>query len=122
MLRSPENGELAADNQDGHPARQRAPLHQGDERGGNQQLVGDGVEQRPDGRDLLPPARQVAVQQVGSGRRQKDGQRDPFLSEWEPGQMEAEIVVLDERRHQQGHEEDAKNGQRVRKIHRPPQL
>ena len=54
----------------------RIKLHQGDEGGGDQQLVGDGIQQHPDGRHLGAPACQVAVDGVG----QRGGDEDSDAS------------------------------------------
>src|ERR1039457_2768502 len=99
------DGEFAAYNQDHHPSRDCAHLHQGNQRRRYQQLVGDGSEQRADGGDLTPAARQVTVQQVGAGGAEEDGQGQPDVSDGGAAEVQRH-ALLDERGDQQRDEED----------------
>jgi len=80
MLAKPGNRDLAQ--QDGYrrqdaPARDPAGGDQQQERGRDQQLVGDRVEHAAQRRGLVQPARQIAVQPVGGGGGQEQRQRQP---------------------------------------------
>src|SRR5450756_800306 len=75
-LRHPDDaqyadGDLATDDEYGHPGRDASLAHQGDERGRDEQFVGERVEELPERRDLLAAARHVTVELVG-GRRQDE--------------------------------------------------
>ena len=61
------NRKLPAHQKHHQPARHDPHLHQRNQRGRNQQLVRDGIQQRSDRRYLFPAAGEIAVQQIGRG-------------------------------------------------------
>jgi hypothetical protein len=65
------DGELPAEDDGDHPGRREIHLHQRDEGGRDEQLVGQGVEELSERGDLLVPAREVAVEPVGERREPK---------------------------------------------------
>jgi len=84
--------------------------HQRDQRGGNQHLIGNGIEQRSDGGDLSPTPGQEAIEQVGAGRSQKNGERQPLVGNEFAAQPQRDIL-FHQRRNQQRYEEDARDRQ-----------
>ena len=72
--------ELAPNDDDGHPRRHgaRIELHQSDEGGCNQQLVGHRVQQHAHGGHLGALAGEVAVNGIGQGSRNEDKRRQQF--------------------------------------------
>src|SRR5439155_6193131 len=100
------NRELAADDDHYHPGRRQAELDQGDEGRRNQELVGNGVQKRPQRRDLAPPPREPPVQEVRRHGRQEDQQADGLTS----------VELREENDDQKRNEKDAKEGQCVREI------
>jgi hypothetical protein len=93
-------------------------LHQRDQGRRNQQLIRDRVQQRSDGGDLFPSPREVAIQQIRARGRKKDRQRQPLIRYLHAAEVQRD-VLLEQRRHQQGHEKDPEYRQRVGKIHPP---
>ncbi len=71
----PGDRELAPDDQHHHPRRNSPDLDERNKCGGNQEFIGDGIEQCADCGDLLPAPCQIAVQQIGSGGDQEDCER-----------------------------------------------
>ena len=73
--------ELAPNNDHGHPCRYQSgiELHQGHERRGDEQLIGQGIQQNSNRRDLPSLARQVSVNSIGDGR-QDEQRRGQYLS------------------------------------------
>ena len=71
---------LAADDDHSHPGRHQRgiELHQRDESGGDQQLVGQRIEQHAHGRDLAAFAREIAVNAVGDRSQDENGRRQDF--------------------------------------------
>jgi hypothetical protein len=53
-------------------------LHQRDEGGGDQQLVGERIEQHAHGGDLAAFAREIAVNAVGDGSQDENGRSQDF--------------------------------------------
>ncbi len=77
--------ELPANDDDHHPRRHdaRIELHQSDEGSGDQQLVGNRIQQHTQRGDLGAPARQVAVDRVRERRGEKDRARQQLaLVRW----------------------------------------
>ena len=70
------HGDLAPDDDHGDPGGHPVLRHEGDERGGDEQLVGEGVEELPERGDLLAPPRHVAVELVGGRGEDEDGGRE----------------------------------------------
>src|SRR5690349_20450635 len=94
------HGDLASDQEDAHPKRNAAPDRNvvevlpgtrdpvdRDQRGEQQQLVGNGVEHLAEVADLITRAGQVPVVHVADGGREKDEERD-----------ELRPIALDERK------------------------
>ena len=67
------HGDLAADDDHGDPRGDPVLGHERDERGGDEQLVGERVEELPERGDLLAPPRDVAVELVGGGGEDEHG-------------------------------------------------
>jgi hypothetical protein len=63
---------VTADDDPDHPGPYGADLHQRDEGGGGQQLVGDRIEQDAESGDLVAAPGQPAVEPVGQGCQQED--------------------------------------------------
>jgi hypothetical protein len=79
----PGDEKLAADDDHGDPDLDHLGVvgHQGNERAGHHDLVGNGVKQHAHGGDLLALARQVAVQPVGDrGQDKKNRSRNLLLA------------------------------------------
>src|SRR5438132_444823 len=72
----PGDGQLAPDDHHHGPGRDLVDREQGDERGRDEQLVGDRVEQGAERGHLVAPPRQHAVEPVGERRRREDDGRD----------------------------------------------
>ena len=104
------DGELTADDDHHHPGRNTANLHQRNQRGGNQKLVGDRIEQGADRGDLLPSPGEKAIQQIRAGRHEKDRKRQKLVRRIVIPFQERRRLPVDEYRHKQRHEEDAEEG------------
>ncbi len=70
--RKPGHRQLAPDDHDGDPGVHHVDLHERDQRRRDEELVGDGVEQGAEPRDLVPAARHAAVEPVGEGGGDED--------------------------------------------------
>ena len=70
------DGDLAPDDDHGHPGGHPVLCHERDERGGDEQLVGKRVEELPERRDLLAAPRNVTVELVGRRGQDEDGRRE----------------------------------------------
>jgi len=76
----PAHQKFAADDDHSHPGRHQRgiELHQRDERGGDQQLVGQRIEQHAHGRDLAALTREIAVNAVSDRGQDENGRRQDF--------------------------------------------
>ena len=92
-------------------------LDQGNQSGGDQQFIGDGVQEHTHRRDLIPAPGEVAVQQIGERRREENGQRDHLAGQQPWAKLHLD-PLLHQDRDQERDEEDPKKRQRVRDIHR----
>ena len=72
------DGELAAEDDRHHPRRRQVQLHERDERGGDQQLVGQRIHPLAEPGDLPAPPRQIAVEPVGERRDPEDRRAEEF--------------------------------------------
>ena len=102
----PRDGELAPHDDADGPGVGLLQVDEGDERGRDEDLVGDRVEEHPERRHLLEPPRDPAVEEVGEGRHEEDAEREVLLRR-HPRQQDD-----DEERD----EEDAEERQRVRDV------
>src|SRR5580704_4560317 len=69
----PHHHEFASDDDHHHPRLHQSHLHQRNKRGGNQQLVRNGIQQNSQRGDFLTRTRQVAIHHVGrSGCQQNE--------------------------------------------------
>jgi hypothetical protein len=59
-------------------------IDEGNQRRGDQQLVGDGIEQRTDGGHLPQPAGQVAIEKIRRRSGQEYAQGENFAREGDP--------------------------------------
>jgi hypothetical protein len=102
------DGELPGDDDHRDPRRQAAELHERDQRGQDQELVGDGIHELAERRDLLARAREVPVDGVGDRGHREDhrGKQVPLR---QLGQQHD-----DEHRHEQ----DPEDGEGVREVER----
>src|SRR5262249_24063017 len=98
------------------PGRNGMHLHERDERRGDEQLVGNGIEQRSDRRDLSPAPGEETVQQIGGRGSEKNRQRQPLVRDDEPTQGDGHTLP-NQRRHQQRNEEDARDRQGLGNVH-----
>ncbi len=80
----------------------------------DEQLVGERIHQLPEGRDLLAAARQVAVEPVGERGQPEDGRADELLADAE---NQPPLELRQQHDHEQRHEEDPGERERVRQIH-----
>ena len=103
------DGEFAADDEDGHPGGDAVDLNGGDEGGGDEEFVGDGVEEHADGGDLVPAAGEVAIEEVGEGGDEEDEEGEEVVGDGEGTDLEADVFG-DERGDEQRDEEDAEQG------------
>src|SRR3990172_7422303 len=106
----PGDGDISPDDDRRHPGRHPPDLHQGDERRRDQQLVGDGIQELPEGGDLSPASGNATVQPVGEDRRQENGRR----------RIIAGVSAANQENDQEGNQEDSNEGQRMRQSHRRP--
>src|SRR5258707_845265 len=67
-----EDREFPADDDHHHPRGNQLHAHQRNERRGNQELVGNGVEKNAKSRDLQPAPSQIAIRPIGRSRQQQD--------------------------------------------------
>src|SRR5205814_6651462 len=67
-----ENCKFAANDDNHHPCGNQVHVNQSDEGGGNQELVGDGVEQNSEGGDLKAAAGEVSIGPIGGGGGKQD--------------------------------------------------
>ena len=102
--------ELPGEDHHDHPSRRHVELDQRDERGRDEDLVGGGIEQLAELRDLLAPPRDESVQEVRQRGEQEHPEADERLA-LELGQQND-----DEQRNQEDPEErqDVGNGQDMR--------
>jgi hypothetical protein len=70
------DGQLARDDHHRHPGGEPVQRDQRDQRGDDQQLVGERVHQLAKGRDRVARARQVAVDEVGRRGQREDDRRE----------------------------------------------
>ncbi len=109
------NQKLAADDDHSHPGRHQRgiELNQRDESGGDQQLVGQRIEQHAHGRDLATFTREISVNAVGDRSQDENGRRQDFSL--------AGLLARETRRAQNPYEKrnrgDAGERDVVRKIH-----
>ena len=68
----------------------------------------------PSVRDLLAPARQIAIEPVGQRREAEDRRADQFLADTE---NETSLEFRQQHDDEQGDQEDAADRDRVRQIH-----
>ena len=102
------DGDLAADDDHGDPGGDAVLADQRDERRGDEQLVGERVEELPERRDLLVAPRHVAVELVGGRREDEDG-----------GGGDVAVGLRDprEQQHQEhGDEQDPRDGDGVGEV------
>src|SRR5438045_2475776 len=106
--------ELATDDDNRNPCRNEAgiQLDQSDERGGDQEFVGQGIEENSHGRDLLAPAGEVAIDTVGDGGGNEDERGQEFLFSMNTGETRAGKDP-----HQQRDAEDATERDGVGQVH-----
>src|SRR3990172_603101 len=102
----PGDRNLTAHNEDHHPGRGAAHLHQRDEGSGDEQLVSDRVEQLPKRGDLPSAASDLAVQPIGQDRGKEDG-GSGVIGHLLPG---------DQKDDNEGDQEDPYEGQFVRQV------
>src|SRR5580700_9984683 len=105
---------LATDDDDRDPRRNQAgiELHQRDERGGDEKLVGQGIEQNSHGGDLSAFAGEVAVNTVGHGGGDEDGGGQQFFFAGHAAEAAAA-----KNPHQQRNAEDADQRDGVGQVH-----
>src|SRR5665648_1024278 len=112
-LRHPDDaqyadGDLATDDEYGHPGRDASLAHQGDERGRDEQFVGERVEELPERRDLLAAARHVTVELVGGRRQDEHGGG---------GDVAVRLGDPREQQHQEhGDEQDPRDGDDIGEV------
>ena len=105
---------LAADDDRHHPGLHEIHLHQRDERGDRQQLVGKGIDELTERGDLMTPPRQIAVEPVGEGRDREDrGANELFPNP----ENHAPLELREEHHHEQRHQKNSRDRQRVRQVH-----
>ena len=77
----PTDQKFARDNDHRDPGRDQAgvELNQRDEGGGDEELVGQGIEQDAHGRDLVAAAGEISVDAVGDGGGNKQSGGQQFL-------------------------------------------
>jgi len=109
------DGNLPPENHDHDPRLSQVHLDQRDERRGDQELVRQRVHELPERRDLLPAAREVAIEPVGQRRQAEDRRPHQFFAN---AKNQAPLELRQQNHHEQRHEEDASDGDRVGKIHR----
>ena len=108
------DGELPPEDDGDHPGRRHAHLHQGHERGGDQQLVRQRVHELAELRHLPAAPGQVAVQPVRERRGTEDGRAQDLL-----GHADDDLGLARQQHHdEQRNEEDTGQRKRVRQVHR----
>src|SRR5215472_4393679 len=112
-----ENREFAPDDDHHHPAGNQVHVHQGDKGGGNQQFVGDGVEENPQGGHLPITPRKVAVRPVRRRRRQQDQNAPNLEVHREPPQFHVGAAGQEDH-DEYRNEKDPQYGEEVRQIHK----
>src|SRR6266404_1270984 len=68
-----QDGEFTADDNDDHPGGNQVHVHQGNEGGGDEEVVRNGVEQDAERGHLQAAAREVAVGPIRGSREQENG-------------------------------------------------
>ena len=100
------DGELARDDHHGHPRGEAIERHQRDQRGDDQQLVGERVHELAERGDGVARPGEIAVDEVGErGEREHDG-----------GEHVSTGRVAEQRGHERGHEHDPQYGQQVGEV------
>ena len=111
------DGDLAADDDERHDRVDAPELGEHDQRRGHHQLVGYRVQERAEGRGLVPLAREVAVEPVGHRRADEDPHRDHVA------RLLADPVLGDvEHRHEQRDRDDAQPREEQREVEPRRQL
>src|SRR5260370_30976008 len=77
--RDNEDQHIAAENEDGKPPGQLLLERQEDERGREQEFVGDGIEIRAESRSLIQTARKQAVKTIGKAGDDSNQKRQPVM-------------------------------------------
>src|SRR4029077_9799111 len=111
-----KHGEFASDDDDHHPGGNQVHVHQGNESGGDEELVGDGVEQDAEGGDLQAAAREVAVGPIGRGGEQENGHAENFEVHVKAPQLDVGAAgqKYDD---ENGNEKNPQQRECIRKIH-----
>ena len=89
-------------------------LDERNQRARDEQLVGERIDELAEGRDLFPAPGQIPVQPVGDGCEAENRGADELVRDAE---NLAALELRQQHDHEQGHEEDAAERQRVREVH-----
>jgi len=113
----PGHGKLAAYQQHHQPTRNHMLLNQGNQSGRHKKFICNRIEQCSDGGDLTPPARKIAVEQIGNGGSPKNYQGDDIICDDSAVPMEYDFF-LDQHCNQEGNEENPRDREGIREVHR----
>jgi hypothetical protein len=113
-LRRPGHRQLAADDHGHDPRRREAKLHERDERGRREELVGNGIHHPAERGDLPAAPREVAIEPVGDRRQPEDGGADDRRGDAEK-RLPLELGQQDD--DQQGDQKDPRDRERIRQVH-----
>ena len=111
-----ENGELAPDDDYHHPGFDEVHVHQGNECGGDEQFVGDRIEQDAEGGYLQATPREIAVRPVGEGGKKKNQNPPKFKMHGESPNFQVR-TARQQNDDQHWDEEYPQQCQRVREVH-----
>jgi len=91
-------------------------VHERNKSGGDEELVGDGVEQDAEGGDLQAPACEVAIGPIGGGGEQENGYAENFEVHMEAPQLDVGAAgqKYDDK---DGNEENPQQRECIGKIH-----
>ncbi|MNT56257.1 hypothetical protein D3C72_1935420 [compost metagenome] len=82
------DGDLAADDDERHEHVGALQMHQHQQRGADEKLVGHRIEKGAEGRGLVELARQVAVEPVGGGEHDEHDRGDQVARRFADRQVE----------------------------------
>jgi hypothetical protein len=99
------DSELAANDEDRHPAGDHMDLYKRNERAGDEEFIGDGIEKSANGCGLLPAPGEVPVEKIGCSGEEKDSESDLFVGNGPPGNLNI-AAIGNQSGYEQRHHED----------------
>jgi len=110
------NGEFPPDQKDYQPSWNDLYLNERNKRRRDEEFISDWIEQRADGCNLFPTAREISVEKIGSRRKPENQQRNQIVVDYCSVPVKYDSL-LDENGHKQWDEEYSGDGEAVGEVH-----